>query len=118
MTYNTDDWITYRTKQGWTATGVIIATSPNGTVTVGKHTKDPDAKTINKQNIINTIDVNQTPIRYEEGDTVSYNHPQGWSEEGTILAIRPDNKLIIGSHPHDADASTIQQNDIIRKIKN
>lgn len=116
MKYDAGDWITYRTAQSWTTTGIIITTAPNGTVTVSEHDQDPDAKTIQESNIIDTVTVNRTPVRYNEGDTVSYNHPQGWSKEGTILAIRPDNKLVIGSHPHDANTSTIPQNDVIQKI--
>ena len=116
MNYTTGDWITYRTSQGWTTTAVIIDTA-HGKLTVGNHPNDPDTKTISKSTVVDRIDNKPGSTRYSEGDDIVYNHPQGWSTEATVLTVRPDNKLVVGSNPHDDNASTINTSDVIEKVK-
>jgi len=54
---------------------------------------------------------------YTEGDWVGYRNDRGYVEEKKILEVRPDEKLVVGSHEYASKVAVIKPARVIGKIE-
>lgn len=115
MRYTRGDWIQYK-NEGWTTAGSIVLSVLNSDeISIGTHLTDPEPKTISQDRIVGKVSREHGKAhRYSRGDKLTFKHPQGWSKEGIVLAVRPDNMLIIGDSKSDTNPTSISPEEIIK----
>lgn len=112
MGYTAGDWIVHNTRSGSTSTSLVIETGVDGSLVVGMHPNDPDTTTVFTNDVIGEITGTAEIDRWNEGDTVKYTTLRGNRQAGVILAVRPDEKVIIGENAHDGDAIAVDVENI------
>jgi len=55
--------------------------------------------------------------RYSEGDWVKYRHHEGWTTDGKILEMRPDDVFVVGSHDKDPNPDHVKRGDVIGMVE-
>lgn len=55
-------------------------------------------------------------MRAGEGDWVKHRSSQGWVAKGKALEVRPDDKLIVGTHDGDPSPVVLDRDKVVGRL--